>query len=39
MVLEKDGEDRLDRSCEKWWSIRKSLGGQNYPNYNNRKEK
>jgi len=27
VVLEKDGEDQLDRSCEKW-SITKSRGGK-----------
>jgi len=26
MVLEKDGEDQLDRSCEKWRSITWSQG-------------
>jgi hypothetical protein len=31
MVLEKDGEDQLDRSCEKRRSITYSQGGQGYP--------
>ena len=26
-----DGEDLLDRSCEKWRSITRSQGGENYP--------
>jgi hypothetical protein len=31
MVLEKDGEDQLDRSCEKQRSITYSQGGHGYP--------
>jgi len=31
MVLEKDGEYQLDRSCEKWRSITKSQGEEKYP--------
>ena len=30
-MLEKDGEDQLDRSCEKCRSISKSRGGEEYP--------
>jgi len=37
VVLEKDGEDRLDRSCEKW-SANCSPGGAKYRTYNNTKE-
>jgi len=31
VVLEKDGEDQLDRSCEKWRSDTKNQGGEEYP--------
>ena len=31
MVLEKDGEDRLDRSCEKLINITPSQGGKKHP--------
>jgi len=31
MVLEKDGEDQLDRSSEKWKSITESQEGRKYP--------
>ena len=34
MVLEKDGEDQLDRSCEERRSITESQGGEEYPTYN-----
>ena len=34
VVLEKDGEDPLDRSCEKRKSITKSQGGNEYPTHN-----
>jgi len=37
MVVEKDGEDLLDRSCEKW-SVTQSQGGEKYPTYNKKKE-
>jgi hypothetical protein len=37
VVLEKDGEDQLDRSCEKWRSITQSQGGEEYPAYNKKK--
>jgi len=37
MVPEKDGEDMLDRSCEKW-SVTKSQGGEEYPTYTKVKE-
>jgi len=30
MILENDGEDKLDRSCEKLRSITKSEAGQQY---------
>jgi hypothetical protein len=30
MVLEKDGEDQLDRSYEKWRSITRGQGGEEY---------
>jgi hypothetical protein len=32
VVLEKDGEYLLDRSCEEWRSVRESQGGEEYPN-------
>ena len=38
VVLEKDGEDHLDRSCEKWRSVTESQGGEEYPTYNKKKE-
>jgi hypothetical protein len=38
-VLEKDGEDQLDRSCEKWGSIIQSQGEKEYPAYNKKKRK
>ena len=31
MVLEKDGEYQLDRSCEKWTSITQNQGREEYP--------
>jgi len=31
MVLEKDGEDQLNRSCEEWRSITKSQGEEKNP--------
>jgi hypothetical protein len=37
VVLEKDGEDQLDRSCEKRRSIKKSEGGEKYPTNKRRK--
>jgi hypothetical protein len=30
VVLEKDGEDQLDRSCERLRSVTKSKGGEEY---------
>jgi hypothetical protein len=30
MVLEKDGEDQLDRSCEKWRSVNWSQWAEEY---------
>ena len=30
MVLEKDGDDQLDRSCEKWRSVTWSGAGAEY---------
>jgi len=38
VVLEKDGEVQLDRSCEELRSITHSEGGQQYPVYNEKKE-
>jgi hypothetical protein len=37
-MLEKDGEDQLDRSCDEWGSITKSQGGQEYFTYNKKQE-
>jgi hypothetical protein len=34
VVLEKNGEDQLDRSCEKLRTITQSQGGEEYPTYN-----
>jgi hypothetical protein len=34
VVLEKDGEDQLDRSCEKRSSVTQSQRGKEYPLYN-----
>jgi hypothetical protein len=34
----KEGEDHLDRSCEKCISITKSKGGNKHPTYNTTKE-
>ena len=39
MVMEKEGEDHLDRSCEKRRSFTQSQGGEEYPTYNNKKRK
>jgi len=38
VVLEKDGYDQLDRSCEKLSSIIYSQVGEEYPTYSNMKE-
>jgi hypothetical protein len=38
VVLEKNGEDQLDRSCEKWRSITQIQGGEEYPTYNKKKK-
>ena len=38
MVLEKDGEDQVDRSREKW-SVTQNQGGQEYPTYKQLKRK
>ena len=38
VVLEKDGEDQMDRSCEKWRSVTYSQGGEKYITYNKKKE-
>jgi hypothetical protein len=38
VVLEKNGEDQLDQSCEKWRSITQSQGGEEYPIYNKKKQ-
>ena len=37
-VLEKNGEDQLDRSCEKSRQITYSQGGEEYPTYNKKKK-
>ena len=37
VVLQKGGEDQLDRKREKWRSITYSRGGQDYPTYNKKK--
>jgi hypothetical protein len=37
VVLEKNGEDSLDWSCEKWRSITQSQRGEEYPTYNKKK--
>ena len=34
----KEGEDQLDRSCEKWINITNSRGGNKHPTYNTTKE-
>jgi len=34
VVLEKDGEDQLGRSCEKWRSVTESQGAEEYPTWN-----
>jgi hypothetical protein len=36
--MEKDGEDQLDRSCEKLRSNTKNQGGDKYPTNNKKKE-
>jgi hypothetical protein len=38
VVLEKNGEDQLYRSCEKLKSITQSQGGEEYPTYNKKKK-
>jgi len=38
VVLEKDGEGQLDRSCVKWRSITLSQGAEEYPAWNKEKE-
>jgi len=38
VVLEKDGEDQLDRLCEKWRSITESQGAEEYPTWNKETE-
>ena len=38
VVLEKEGEDHLDLSCEKWRTVAKNKGGEDYPK-NNKKKK
>ena len=37
-VLEEDGENRLDRSCEKLRSVRKTQGGEEYHTYSKKEE-
>jgi hypothetical protein len=38
VVLEKDGEDQLDQSCEKCRSITKGQGGEGCPTNSKEKE-
>ena len=38
VVLEKDGEDQLDRSCEKWRSVTYSQWAEEYPTWNKKTE-
>ena len=38
VVLEKDGEDKLDRSCEKWRSVTYSQWAEEYPTWNKKTE-
>jgi hypothetical protein len=38
VVLEKDAEDQVDRSCEKLRRITQRQGGKEYPTYNIKKE-
>jgi len=38
VVLEMDGNEQLDRSCEKWRSVTKSQGVEEYPTYSKKKE-
>ena len=37
VVLEKDGDDQLDRSCEKW-SVTESQWAEEYPTWNKKTE-
>ena len=38
VVLEKDGKDQLDRSCEKWRSVTESQVAEEYPTWNKETE-
>ena len=38
VVLEQDGEDQLDGSCDKWRSVTKSRGGEEFPVNNKRRK-
>jgi len=38
VVLEKDGEDQFDRSCEELRSVRKNQEGEEYPTHIKKKE-
>jgi hypothetical protein len=38
VVLEKNGEYQLDRSCKKWRRITQSQGGEEYPTHNTKKK-
>ena len=38
VVLEKDGEDQLDRPCEKWRSVTSSQWAEEYPTWNKKTE-
>ena len=38
LVLEKGGEDQLDRSCEEWGSVTYRQGGEECPAYSKKEE-
>jgi len=38
VLFDKDGEDQLHRSCEKWRSVTKSRGRHDFPTDNTKKE-
>ena len=38
VYMEKDGEDQLDRSCEKWRSVTESQWEEEYPTWNKKTE-
>jgi hypothetical protein len=39
VVLEKDADDQLDRSREKWRRVTESQDGEEYPAYNTQNER